>query len=493
MALYIYEKYSSINGYSWRRYNLNVTQSVRQTSLGEGEWNYNTMAWTASSYTVVGDKFKCNWVLTNVSALPVGSTFYTYGSGTSQPGELQSSIVRRTKTHNPEWPSYDFPDGIKNPLYSNTSLTITSSTTKGTYVGTVTSTNINAYPTNGASGGYWYDTRIASYTRGDYIGDVIAEDKTLPDDGRHTDGYWYVKKDSANKAPTISGVDEDLGGKLGEFFVEYFVDDPDLTQELIVVERINGITINTRTNAERKRNYRLTITNEMLLTYGINQVNNIEISVSDGAGATAYRRKTFRRINSPPVITLPLQDLGEQNEPFNFKYTVTDPENDKVNVEIKYNGKVLAVIPNVALGVEQTYTIDKLNYCMIFNGAHSLIITATDEYGANSSKNVAFSKNVHGCGYILNGDTDTLAQYIIVEATYKLFPGEEFKVQVTNNFNDPEPVWATIELGKVYEFTNTTHVNTPAIGVRAEVLPDPKLGDSYFYSYIAKWGVRNGG
>lgn len=67
---------------------------------------------------------------------------------------------------------------------------------KGTANGSVSSTSRSQYPDNNYSGSYWYvyDRQESSYSQGTYIQDVENDDpKAYPDNGRHTDGYWYVK------------------------------------------------------------------------------------------------------------------------------------------------------------------------------------------------------------------------------------------------------------------------------------------------------------
>lgn len=66
---------------------------------------------------------------------------------------------------------------------------------KGSANGSVSSTNRSQYPDNNYSGNYWYeyDRDEVSYSQGSYIGAVESDNpNAYPDNGRHTDGYWYV-------------------------------------------------------------------------------------------------------------------------------------------------------------------------------------------------------------------------------------------------------------------------------------------------------------
>ncbi|MBR5878296.1 MAG: hypothetical protein IKY91_02000 [Akkermansia sp.] len=62
------------------------------------------------------------------------------------------------------------------------------------YMGQVSSTNQNAYPANGASGGMWYTPteNTSEKIQGDYIDLVYGDEGEYPDNGILGD-YWYVK------------------------------------------------------------------------------------------------------------------------------------------------------------------------------------------------------------------------------------------------------------------------------------------------------------
>ena len=70
--------------------------------------------------------------------------------------------------------------------------------TTGTFRGSKSSTNINAYPADGVSGNYWYrrDPKPGKQEScGSYISDVKSTDpNAYPTNGKHTDGYWYIKQ-----------------------------------------------------------------------------------------------------------------------------------------------------------------------------------------------------------------------------------------------------------------------------------------------------------
>ena len=331
-----------------------------------------------------------------------------------------------------------------------------------------------------------------NYTKGSYIGDVVAENGAYPDDGVHTDGYWYVNAGLANQTPTISGTDQDLGGKTSPFNFSYTVDDKDTTQELAITEKLNGTVLRTISNALRNTEYQVQITEDRFSSLTLNTENTIEISVSDGQGATAFRRLKFRRTNSAPTISITNRELGEQNEPFSFTFTVNDLEKDTVNLEFINGGKIIDTMEDVTLGEEITYTFDKVTFAQLFNGNQEIVIRAIDINNAASADRVYFTKAVAGAGYIHKYQSDVLCDYVIVWDDIDLASGEVKKLQVCNNFNDENPAWEDAPFNDVHKFANTTVVNAPDVGVRIEVLENPNTGNSYINSFMVKAGVISG-
>ncbi len=134
-----------------------------------------------------------------------------------------------------------------------------------------------------------------------------------------------------NSAPTISGSDGNLGDKNLGFTYAYTIDDAD-GDTLTVVEELNDETIRTINNAPKGEELTVTITSEKLYALGLNSVNTLKITVTDGKGGTAYRRVTFKRTNSAPTISGQDKALGLKNGSFAENYTVSDVEGDNVVV-----------------------------------------------------------------------------------------------------------------------------------------------------------------
>lgn len=182
MANWIWKKYNSTSKvtYKWRQYNTTTgysgwerTGDIKTTYFSSGEY-YATM----KGYLDISINSRTGTIS------PVGAYVEIGNIGTLYRSINGSDAQYMTNTRS-------------GSRYLNTYYSIASkaTTVKGTYRGTVTSTSSTAYPTNGKSGSYWYDTRTSStsYSQGSYIGEVIAEDGTYPTNGRASDGYWYVR------------------------------------------------------------------------------------------------------------------------------------------------------------------------------------------------------------------------------------------------------------------------------------------------------------
>lgn len=86
---------------------------------------------------------------------------------------------------------------------------------------------------------------------------------------------------------------------------------------------LNDETLRTINNAPKGEQLSVSITSEKLYALGLNTVNNLVITATDGQGGTTYRRLTFKRTNSAPAISGQDEDLGQQTGSFAEKYTVT--------------------------------------------------------------------------------------------------------------------------------------------------------------------------
>ena len=262
-----------------------------------------------------------------------------------------------------------------------------------------------------------------------------------------------------NAAPTISGTDTNLGDKNLGFAYQYTVNDAD-GDTLTVTEELNDELIRTINNAPKNEALSVTITSEKLYTLGLNSVNNIKITVTDGKGGTAYRRLTFKRTNSSPGISGQDTDLGLKTGSFAENYTVTDVEGDNV-VVTEYVDDVEIRSFQATLGQQNTIELTREKWLTLTNGAHQLRVEAVDGNFATSVRVWTFSKAEKVILFQLPApeETDAAASKVLVTPTWKI-EGAVAKVEACNNAFDDSPTWeditAMVQINRVYNFTNKT-------------------------------------
>ena len=262
-----------------------------------------------------------------------------------------------------------------------------------------------------------------------------------------------------NSAPTISGVDGNLGDKNLGFTYDYTVDDAD-GDTLTVTEQLNEETIRTINNAPRGETLGVAITSEKLYSLSLNSVNTITIMVTDGKGGTSYRRLTFKRTNSAPSISGQDTALGHKTGSFAEKYTVTDIEGDNV-VVTEFVDDVQIRSYQATLGQEETIELTRERWLMLTNGNHQLRVEAVDGNFATSVRVWTFSKTERVICFELNApeETDEAASKVLVTPTWHI-EGATALVEACNNAFDAEPTWEDITpmvaINRVYNFTNKT-------------------------------------
>lgn len=180
--------------------------------------------------------------------------------------------------------------------------------------------------------------------------------------------------------------------------------------------------------------------------------------------------------NTAPAINASSTNLGEKNAPFNFGYTVTDADGDALTVTEKLDGKTTATRTGIASGTALTFGQGSTaeNFQRILNGSHTIQITANDGK-ESTSLNATFTKSVTSASVTLaepltvEGDI-TVA---VLQVTGSIPDDAVFKAEVTNNANDPSPVWqdATVEVQKGVNivFTNSVATNGAAFNFRVSV------------------------
>ena len=193
------------------------------------------------------------------------------------------------------------------------------------------------------------------------------------------------------------------------------------------------------------------------------------------SGYTTSAIRTVR-YNVAPAINASSTNLGEKNAPFNFGYTVTDADGDTLTVTEKLDGKTTATHTSIASGTALTFGqgADATGFQRILNGSHTIQITASDG-NDSTSLNAAFTKSVTSASVTLTTPlaVDGDITVAVLHVTGSIPSDAVFKAEVTNDANDPSPVWqdATVEVqkGANIVFTNSAATNGAAFNFRVSV------------------------
>lgn len=170
--------------------------------------------------------------------------------------------------------------------------------------------------------------------------------------------------------------------------------------------------------------------------------------------------------NQPPVISGSNADLGTKRGDFTYQYSVTDPDNDVVNVVEKIDGKTIATKNAITLGATQTLSVSGNTFTALTNAKHTITITATDSAGNSAVRTLTFTKSIAGFVITLSTPLEANSQptRANIKVTRDIPAGGTFKVEATNNPFDASPVWEdctnVVVQGVAHVFTNK--INTAA-------------------------------
>ena len=181
-------------------------------------------------------------------------------------------------------------------------------------------------------------------------------------------------------------------------------------------------------------------------------------------------------VNTAPTVSTDGAALGRKNAAFAWKYTVRDADGDTLTVTEKLDGKTTKTRTGVASGTALTFeqTASAAGFQKILNGNHTITVEVSDGKETVSTS-ATFTKAVHAASVTLaeplavEGDI-TVA---VLQVTGSIPDDAVFKAEVTNNANDPFPVWqdATVEVQKGVNsvFTNSVATNGAAFNFRVSV------------------------
>ena len=198
--------------------------------------------------------------------------------------------------------------------------------------------------------------------------------------------------------------------------------------------------------------------------FGVRPLCNLEsaILVSDAPNAAGNYEIIY---NQPPIISGTDTNLGTKGDAFTHQFSVTDPEGDKVDVEIRVDGRLIDAMANVTLGATLIAKVEGIEWFRLLNDTHTMEIIATDEKGSSTTRTLAFTKLVkYNEFYIVpplpSDDRPTIAKIL---AAYEIPILSTLTVKISNNPFDQNPVWEDCT-ASIYADINHVFANMTSSG-----------------------------
>lgn len=194
--------------------------------------------------------------------------------------------------------------------------------------------------------------------------------------------------------------------------------------------------------------------------------------------------------NNAPKIISPQGEsgvnLGTKSEPFQLQYIPIDADGDTLTVTEKLDGTATKTRSGIASGTQLTFECASTatEFQKILNGSHAITIEAND--GKETAAYTAtFEKAVHRAAVTLAEPLAAESNISMAALTVKGQIPEDagYKVEVTNNAKDSEPVWQNVT-GEVKQginilFENQTCINGAAFNFRIAVERGPSSEEGY--------------
>ena len=357
------------------------------------------------------------------------------------------------------------------------SMTNLPSTNAGTVKLTATTAN--------SSQSYYFRRLYASlrsgYEQGSFLGYVSSSSSGAYPSNDYTGSYWYVKQGTDIIDPTsVSLPAEIFGGETTTITVspstgkQYSGTVSYIYQYRFNGGEWNGLTTSTSTSTT------------LAVPIGMNTVQ-VRVQAKDNLGFTSstwVESNTVEVINGdPPYIQWGFKDnphdMGQITEPFEFNYTVQDPDLGNtmtVDEALTYHSddKLITIAShtyeNVNIGTEIKYdalTSNMVNFQQCpTDDISTITISAIDNYKLQSEKYiVTFTKYIDEVTITLK--TPLAVEGSITEAVIYVIgyiPSDAiFTMKATNNANDDTPIWQDVTDDvlhrRVFKFDNLVAEN----------------------------------
>lgn len=193
--------------------------------------------------------------------------------------------------------------------------------------------------------------------------------------------------------------------------------------------------------------------------------------------------------NTAPTITCVFpsgSSLGTKDAGFMVPYAIGDVDTDTVTVTEAIDGVTKRTFM-ATLGESNSFNATGEYFMKLLNGDHTLNITANDGK-ASTVHQLSFAKKVTGASVTLEQSmtADGPISVCVLGVTGLIPADAEYKVEVTNNALDDEPVWedctTAIQNGSNYVFGNDAAEKGFAFNFRLNVKRGPSGAGGYIIS-----------